>query len=56
MTTPMAREITRRLESVARDSFVDHLPAAATAGDASPHAPAAQSTTRVGRPPCVLSS
>jgi hypothetical protein len=42
MTTPMATEITRRLESVARDSFLDHLPAASQA-DARPHPPAAPS-------------
>ena len=54
MTTPMATEITRTLESVARDSFLDHLPAAAAA-DARPHAPAAQSSHRVVRPPCVPS-
>jgi hypothetical protein len=43
MTTPMATEITRRLESVARDPFLDHLPAVASHVEARPQEPPAQS-------------
>ena len=41
MTTPMTTEITRRLESVTRDSFVDRPPANVCAAQPGPYAPVA---------------
>ncbi len=44
MTTPIATEITRRLEPVARDPFIDHLGTAALPAGAAPQGPAANGT------------
>lgn len=46
MTTPIATEISRRLDSVARDPFIDHLQASASVTDARPPAASAATTAR----------
>jgi hypothetical protein len=46
MTTPIAAEISRRLEPVAPDPFIDHLPASALEPGARPHAGSAATTAR----------
>lgn len=46
MTTPIATEISRRLEPVAPDPFIDHLRASALEIDARPHAGPAATIAR----------
>jgi hypothetical protein len=46
MTTPIATEISRRLEAVAPDPFLDHLRASALEADARPHAASAATSAR----------